>query len=186
MAGLCFGSAWYHLSPSNDTLVWDRLAISATCSALLVALLAENVTPRIQRFGLLPALLLGAGSVVYWHWSDDLRLYIWAQLAPMLAAPAVILLFPARHSLRSWLLFGLACYGAAKLAELADGSIFQVSAGLLGGHTVKHLLAALAAAAIHLMLLRRRALSPDTARSAFERSARAAAPQPLSMKSRTR
>ena len=118
------------------------------------------MTPRIQRFGLLPALLLGAGSVVYWHWSDDLRLYIWAQLAPMLAAPAVILLFPARHSLRSWLLFGLACYGAAKLAELADGSIFQVSAGLLGGHTVKHLLAALAAAAIHLMLLRRRAPLP--------------------------
>ena len=80
------------------------------------------------------------------------------QLAPLLAAPAVIMLFPARHSHRSWLLVGLAAYAAAKLAELADSAIFDLSGGLLGGHTIKHLLAALAAAAIHLMLLRRRVL----------------------------
>ena len=162
MVLLCFGSAWYHLSPGNETLVWDRLAISAACAALFVALLAENVVPGIQRFGLLPALLLGAGSVIYWHWSDDLRLYIWVQLAPLLAAPAVIMLFPARHSHRSWLLVGLAVYAAAKLAELADSAIFALGGGLIGGHTVKHLLAALAVAAIHLMLLRRRVVASES------------------------
>ena len=167
MVLLCFGSAWYHLSPDNETLVWDRLAISVACSALLVALLAENAAPRIERFGLLPALVLGAGSVVYWHASDDLRAYIWVQLAPLLAAPALVILFPARYSHRSWLLLGLAAYVAAKLTELADSAIFHSSGGLVGGHTAKHLLAALAAAALHLMLLRRRVLSRPTARDSL-------------------
>ena len=162
---LCFGSAAYHLSPSNETLIWDRLAISAVCAALLVALLAENVAPCIQRFGLVPALLLGALSVLYWYWSDDLRLYIWIQLAPFLAIPFLLGLFPARHSHRVWLLFGLACYGAAKLAEVADDAVFVASAGIIGGHTLKHLLAALGIVAINLMLLRRRSLSlPDDSR----------------------
>ena len=160
---LGIGSAAYHLSPGNETLVWDRLAIGLICAALLVALLAENVAPCIQRFALAPALLLGLSSVAYWHSSDDLRLYVWVQLAPLLAVPALIALFPARHSHRAWLLAGLACYGVAKLAELADDAVFQLSAGLLGGHTVKHLLATAGIATINLMLLRRRSLSPPPA-----------------------
>lgn len=159
MTLLCFGSVWYHLSPDNDTLVWDRLAISIVCAALLIAVLSENVAPCIQRFSLAPALLLGLSSVVYWHLSDDLRLYIWVQLAPLLAIPTLIALFPARYSHRAWLLVGLVCYGVAKLAEFADDMIFELSAGLVGGHTLKHLLAGAAIAAINVMLLRRRSLS---------------------------
>ena len=109
-------------------------------------MLSENVAPCIQRWGLAPALLLGSSSVVYWHLSDDLRLYIWVQLAPLLAIPALIALFPARYSHRAWLLVGLVCYGAAKLAEFADAAVFELSAGLLGGHTLKHLLAGAAIA----------------------------------------
>ena len=157
---LCIGSAAYHLSPGNETLVWDRLAISAICAALLVALLAENVAPCIQRFALAPALLLGVCSVVYWHLSDDLRLYIWVQLSPLLAAPLLIVLFPARYSHRGWLLCALACYGVAKLAELADENVFEWSAGLVGGHSVKHLFAGAGIAALNLMLLRRCSLVP--------------------------
>ena len=165
LALLCFGSVWYHLSPDNDTLVWDRLAISIVCAALFIAVLSENVAPNIQRFGLAPALLLGPSSVLYWHGNDDLRLYIWVQLAPLLAIPALIALFPARYSHRAWLLLGLACYGVAKLAEFADATVFELSAGLVGGHTLKHLLAGAAVAAINVMLLRRCSLSLRTGES---------------------
>jgi hypothetical protein len=41
---------------------------------------------------LLPGLMLGAGSVVYWHWYDDLRLYAWVQYAPLLILPALLAL----------------------------------------------------------------------------------------------
>ena len=159
---LCFGSAAYHLYPGNETLVSDRLAIGAICAALLVALLAENVAPCIQRFGLAPALLLGAASVLYWYWNDDLRLYVWMQLAPFVTVFVLLVLFPARHSHRGWLIFGLACYGAAKLAEIADDAVFASSAGILGGHTLKHLLAGAGIAGINLMLLRRRPVSSPT------------------------
>ena len=173
MVLVSFGSAWYHLSPDNDTLVWDRLALGIAFMGLFVALLAENVAPRIQRFGLLPALALGAGSVVYWHSSGDLRPYVWVQLAPLLAIPVLLFLFPPRYTCRAYLLFGLGCYAAAKLAETGDAAIFDTTAGTVSGHTLKHLIAALAPLAVHLMLLRRRPLAPtadqagrDTATSA--------------------
>jgi hypothetical protein len=34
-------------------------------------------------------------------------------------------------------------YGLAKLAEVLDGRIFELTLGLVSGHTLKHLLAAL-------------------------------------------
>ena len=162
---VAFASGWYHLSPSNATLVWDRMAISVICAALLVALLTEHVAPGVQRLALPPALLVAAGSVLYWQASGDLRLYIWVQLAPLLAVPVVILCFPARYSHRPWLLAGLSFYLGAKLAEMADAAIWGLSGGAFSGHTLKHLLAALPAAVVHLMLLRRRALFPDTGES---------------------
>src|SRR4051794_34745925 len=34
-----FGSAWYHWSPTNETLVWDRAGIAITCGSFLALLI---------------------------------------------------------------------------------------------------------------------------------------------------
>ena len=39
-----FGSAYYHLAPSNGTLLWDRLPMTVAFMALLSLLLRERVT----------------------------------------------------------------------------------------------------------------------------------------------
>ena len=153
------GSAYYHLDPGNDTLLWDRLPMGIAFMALFVALLTERAGPRVQRFALAPALALGAGAALHAYLSDDLRLWIWVQFAALLAVPALLILYPARHTRGGALLFGLGCYAAAKVVEFADLRVFEATAGALSGHTLKHLLAALAPLAVHLMLLRRQPLA---------------------------
>ncbi len=157
VALVCFGSGYYHVAPANATLVWDRLPMTVAFMGLFVALVSEHAPPSWERRLLLPALAVGLASVVWWHYTDDLRLYIAVQAVPLLAVPLVLLLFPPRHGRRAYLLYGLCFYALAKVAELYDREIYIVTAQFLSGHSLKHLLAAAAAYCVYGML-RRRAL----------------------------
>jgi hypothetical protein len=143
------GSAYYHWAPENARLVWDRLPMTVSFMALLAAVVAERVSVTAG-IALLPALLLaGAGSVAYWyagelHGAGDLRPYALVQFAPAALIPLALWLFPARYTHGGYLVGVIAIYGAAKLFEVLDGPIFSMG-HLLSGHTLKHLMAALAA-----------------------------------------
>jgi len=150
------GSAYYHLNPTNQTLVWDRLPMTIGFMGLFAAVLGEYISERLGSILLVPMLLLGFSSVVYWHWSDDLRFYIWVQTVSLLIIPIVMILYRPRYSHQWLLLAGLGWYALAKVAELADGQIFSLSQGLISGHTVKHLLSALGCLTIVLMLQKRK------------------------------
>src|SRR5436190_12124751 len=41
-----FGSSWYHWSPNNATLVWDRLPMAVGFMGLLAAITAERISTR--------------------------------------------------------------------------------------------------------------------------------------------
>src|ERR1700750_2569792 len=75
-----FGSAYYHLSPDNDRLVWDRLPMTIVFMGLVSAMISERISLRAG-LRLLPLLLaVGVASVLQWHWSEvhaqgDLRFY---------------------------------------------------------------------------------------------------------------
>lgn len=152
------GSAYYHWNPNDATLVWDRLPMTVAFMGLFVALMTEYVDPRVERALLLPAIVLGAASVAWWRYSGDLRVYLGVQFGPLLAIPVILALFPSRFTHGRYLVYGLVCYVLAKLAETYDREIFEFTAGLIGGHPLKHLLAAAAPLCIWLMLSRRRAI----------------------------
>ena len=153
-----FGSAYYHWNPTNDTLVWDRLTMTIVIMSLSVALLAEYVDARMGRYLLLPALLAGLSSVMYWHWFGDLRWYVWIQFMPLLVLPVLIVTFRSNYT-RPWLLaVALACYVLAKIAETYDRGVFLYTGGFFSGHTLKHLLSAFACAVVLVMLATRRPL----------------------------
>jgi hypothetical protein len=154
------GSAYYHWRPDNHTLVWDRLPMTLAFMALFAALLGESLGERLGRLLLGPALLAGLASVVYWHLFDDLRFYLWVQSAPLLAIPVCLLLFGSPHPRRWLLLPALGCYLLAKLAEVCDARIFALSGNLVGGHALKHLLAAAAVGLVAAMLGARRREPP--------------------------
>jgi len=153
-----FGSVYYHWSPNDATLVWDRLPITIAFMSLFAALVAENVDPKLEGIVLVPALLAGIASVAWWRYSGDLRFYVGVQGGALLALPVILALYPPRFTHRRYLAFGLALYVVAKLAELYDREIYSVTAGWIGGHALKHLLAAASAVCVWVMLRRREAV----------------------------
>ena len=146
------GSAYYHWSPTDATLVWDRLPMAVGFAGMFVALLAEYVDARLGRYLLAPAILLGIGSVLYWYGFDDLRVYIWVQAIPLLTIPVVMVLFRSRYT-HQWLLgAALVWYVLAKLTEILDRQVFELTGQFFSGHSLKHLLAALGCFSILAML----------------------------------
>jgi len=148
----CFGSGWYHLSPGNDRLVFDRLPMVIIFMSFLAAVMAGWVGELWAARLVLPLLVLGVGSVLWWHYTEsvgrgDLRLYGFVQFYPMLVTPVLLLVqkkdgrlpFDSRRLLL-WVVFW---YLLAKAAEHWDTTIFQ-GVYFISGHSLKHLLSAVA------------------------------------------
>ena len=155
VAVVCFGSGYYHWNPNNDTLVWDRLPMTIGFMGLFIAILSEYVNPNIERFTLIPAILLGLSSVIYWHFVDDLRFYFWIQLIPLLTIPVAMLVFKGKYTHQKYLIFALIFYLLAKVTEIYDKEIFSFSSEQLSGHSLKHILASFGPLYIYLMLKKR-------------------------------
>jgi uncharacterized membrane protein YidH (DUF202 family) len=156
------GSSYYHWSPNDDTLVWDRLPMTVAFMGLFAALVSEHLGQQFERHVLIPALVLGAASVFWWRHTGDLRVYAWVQAASLLAIPFVLAMFPARYTHRVYLLYGLGFYALAKVAEGYDEKLYTLTSSFISGHTLKHLLAALAPLMLLWMLQRRQAVASNT------------------------
>jgi hypothetical protein len=150
------GSAYYHWAPSDATLAWDRLPMTILFMALFSALVSEHVRPALERVLLPVSLAAGMASVAWWLYADDLRFYAWVQLAPLASVAFILLAYRGRCTHREYLAYGLFAYAVAKIAELFDTAIFRLTGEAISGHTVKHLLAALAILAVYVMLKERR------------------------------
>jgi hypothetical protein len=148
------GSAWYHLDPSNATLVWDRLPMTLGFMGLFAALVCERVSVPWGHRLLVPLVAVGASTVWWWARVDNLVPYLVVQLYPLAAIPLLLALFPARYGRAEDLLLALGWYLAAKLAESYDGEVYRFL-GFVSGHTLKHLLATVGAGWLVRMLLLR-------------------------------
>jgi hypothetical protein len=159
-----FGSAYYHLAPDNDRLVWDRLPIMVVFLSVVAAMLSERFG---LRWGLClwPVLLaIGAGSVLQWHTSEvnghgDLRFYAAVQVGSIVVL-LLALAVPSRYTRSSDFAVVVGFYVLAKILEEADGNIFALG-HVVSGHTLKHLAAAAAGYWILRMLRKREPISPD-------------------------
>lgn len=140
-----FGSSYYHLSPSNARLVWDRLPMTIAFMAMVAAIIAERVSLRVGLW-LLPVLLLvGMGSVWQWYASEvrgagDLRFYAAVQTYSALVL-LLALAFPKHYSRTFDLAVVVGFYALAKALETFDKPIF-VAGHIVSGHSLKHLAAA--------------------------------------------
>ena len=139
-----FGSSYYHLNPNDSTLFWDRLPMTLCFAAILAAVVEERVDARAGAMLLRPLLAIGIFSLLLWRWTDDLRLYAWAQFFPFLALILILQVVPPKYSGASYWITAAALYALAKLLEYLDETIFSFGA-IVSGHTLKHLAAAAAA-----------------------------------------
>lgn len=158
-----FGSAWYHLRPSNASLVWDRLPMTLGFMGLLAGIVGERIGERAYRLLLWPLLGIGVASVLYWYASEfrgagDLRLYGLVQFFPLLLIPLLMALYQPRYTGGRWIFVALGAYGLAKLLEHYDREIYD-TLGFVSGHPLKHLAAAAGCWALLHMFSRRQRIA---------------------------
>lgn len=160
-----FGSAYYHWAPDSRRLLWDRLPLGLAAGAFPAMVLTDRAAIRGSgRVGLAAWLALGPAVVVYWHIGEmqgagDLRPYFVLQAVSLLAVPALIALLPARHTRGEGYLLAVGLYVVAVAFEQEDRPVFE-TLGVLSGHTLKHIAAGLAVAALAWMDRGRRDLAP--------------------------
>jgi hypothetical protein len=157
-----FGSSYYHLAPSNETLLWDRLPMTIGFAGLVTIIVAEFVSARAARMLLLPLLIVGFASVEYWAWTEsrgvgDLRPYAIVQFLPMLIIPVILLTHKPVIGEARYFWWMLAFYVLAKLLEFFDADVFAVG-NLISGHSLKHVAAAMTPTVFLYSLISRRRL----------------------------
>ena len=146
------GSAYYHLMPSNESLVYDRLPMTIAFAGLFSIVTGEFISARIGRRLLIPLLVIGIASVAFWaitesHGVGDLRPYALVQFLPMLLLPVILVVYRSASESARYFWIMIAFYVVAKLCEHFDAEIFSVGE-IVSGHTLKHLVASLAPATL--------------------------------------
>lgn len=152
---VAFGSSYYHLHPENRTLTWDRLPMAIGFMALFVIVLTDYVNHRLEKWLLVPMCLVGIASVIYWHMTDDLRIYAWVQFVSMALLLIIISIYKPSHLQTKYLIYAFVFYTLSKLAEYFDKQIFELMGQIVSGHSIKHLLAAIATFFFYILLKRR-------------------------------
>lgn len=160
------GSAWYHLNPNDATLIWDRIPMAIGFMALVAALVAERINVKLGVNLVVPLAALGVASVLYWsvtqaHGRGDLRPYALTQFGSLLVLLLLLALFPPRYTRGADFVVSLGIYGLAKLFEAADRPVFSFLGGIVSGHTLKHIAAAISTFWILRMLQLRIRVAPS-------------------------
>lgn len=156
------GSAYYHYAPGDATLIWDRLPLAVVfAGALLTAWACSGIGAPSQGEAVL-VVLASLGSVAFWVYLGSLWPYVILQFGSLLG----LLYLAARNRLqppRAWWTL-IALYGLAKVFELLDKPIWDLTGQFVSGHTLKHLASAAAGACFLWIAARAPALALRTPR----------------------
>ncbi len=140
----CFGSIYFHLNPNLYTLFWDRLPMTIGFTGLIGLLITDRIGLKIGFFSCYLLVAMGLFSIIGWHNSWlDLRPYLSLQYGCLIFALLIVFFTPSNVIKNSSVLIALILYVLAKVTELYDRIIFD-QLHFMSGHTLKHLLAAIA------------------------------------------
>jgi hypothetical protein len=137
-----FGSAYYHLAPDDQRLVFDRMPIAIVLAGCIGAIVADRFGGATA-WSVAALIALGLWTVHHWSVTGDLRWYGLYQGLTFVVAMLLLVLFPSRNNATPAIVAALLGNIAAKIFELLDQPIYSVG-GIVSGHSLKHLSAGLA------------------------------------------
>uniref|UniRef100_A0A5B7BXU1 Ceramidase n=1 Tax=Davidia involucrata TaxID=16924 RepID=A0A5B7BXU1_DAVIN len=155
VAAVGFGSSYYHLKPNDARLVWDRLPMTIAFTSIVAIFIIERIDERKGTMSIIPLLLAGIVSILYWRFFGDLRPYGLVQFVPCIAIPIMAILLPPMYTHSTYWLWAAGFYLLAKLEEAGDKLIYGWTHNIVSGHTLKHLCAAMVPVFLTLMLAKR-------------------------------
>lgn len=143
LTALCSG--WYHWQPRDAGLAVDRLGMVVAFAGLLGLAAGGRISARCGTTLALVVLVLGPLSVATWAWTANVLPWAVLQFGGM----AVVLYLARLPRLNGALpvQWGgvILIYAAAKLLEQGDHQVYQLLGDTISGHSLKHLVASLAA-----------------------------------------
>jgi len=139
------GSGYYHWQPDDVGLAWDRLGMVVAFAGLLGVAVADRISLRAGVVTMITTLLAGPVAVLVWYFSGNLLPWVVVQGGGMLLVLALVARQPTPGGPGVPLMAVVALYALAKVLELGDQAVFAWTSGLVSGHSLKHLAAALAA-----------------------------------------
>ena len=153
LAGLFFtglvlttaASSWYHLGPSDAGLGVDRLGMVVAFAGLIGLAVAGRISHKAGAWMAVVVLLLGPMSVWFWLVSGNVLPWLVIQFGGMglMVWMAALKPLPATLAVR-WSLV-VAVYVIAKLLEMADHQVYELTSHVISGHSLKHVVASCAA-----------------------------------------
>lgn len=143
----CFGSIYFHLNPTRETLFWDRLPMTLGFSGLIILIFTDRFNQKVSlKLNILFFIFIFISSMTVVGWNNELltlRPYLLVQLGSLLFSFLALILTPSNVIKNTYLLIAIAFYILAKITEIYDLEIFN-RLSFVSGHSLKHLLAAAA------------------------------------------
>lgn len=154
------GSGYYHLAPDNETLFWDRLPMTIAFMSLLSAQIVDRISIRAGLALLVPLLLVGMGTVVYWILTERVGVgnvmpYGVLQFYSVAMLFVLALVHRSRYTRGNDIYWVFAAYVVAKVLETFDREVLALG-HLMSGHSLKHIAAAVGSLLVMRMLWLRR------------------------------
>ena len=143
LTALC--STYYHLQPDDLGLAIDRMGMLAAFAGLMGLAAADRISARAGQWTAAAVLALGPVAVGVWALTGNLLPWSVLQGGGMLLIVCLVLRNPLFGAWGVPLVAVIAWYVLAKLLELGDHPVLEWTDGLVSGHTLKHLAAAMAA-----------------------------------------
>ena len=138
-------SCWYHLQPDDAGLGVDRLGMAVAFASLLGLAVSGSVSHRAGVAMAAAVLLLGSSSIWLWLVSGNVLPWLVIQFGGMALVVLVALIKPRPGALAVRWGLVVVVYAIAKLLELGDHEIFTLTGEVVSGHSLKHMVASLAA-----------------------------------------
>ena len=152
LAGLLLvaaASAFYHLQPDDMLrLAADRAAMAVAFAGVIGLAVCDRVSQRAGWPAACVALAAGLLAVAVFHETGNVAPWAVVQFGGMALVLWMATMRPVRGATRplhlklGWI---IAAYGLAKVFELTDGPVYELTQHLVSGHSLKHVAAALAA-----------------------------------------
>ncbi|MBS1961991.1 MAG: hypothetical protein JST04_07235 [Bdellovibrionales bacterium] len=147
VAGTAFGSSYFHYAPSPATLFWDQLPMSVGFASFVGMVVADRANAAAGRALGIALVVLGPLSVANIYFGTGAtEFYLALQFGSLLFAILVLAVVHGGEMRTSFILVGLFAYILAKVFERQDAAIYARLG--FSGHSLKHLAATVAIAAI--------------------------------------
>ncbi|XP_075672394.1 uncharacterized protein LOC142641920 isoform X2 [Castanea sativa] len=154
-AGVAFGSAYHHLKPDDNRVMWDTFPMMIAYSSLFSSFMVERMGEKIGLSSLFALLLFAFLSTAYGITYNDLRLCMTFQLIPSVAIPGMMYVFQPKYTHSRYWLFAAGIHVLAKFEGVADKKIYRANRYIISGHSLEHLCLAIVPVLLSIMLMYR-------------------------------